>query len=260
MKLNCSIVEDLLPLYLEELCSEESKSALEEHLRECHSCSEKFARMKNGQIIPHTETSETKPLIQDYAKKVRHHRICAGISIAFICLLAICALTILGLTLLDMRRAANPPIYELEDGVYNLTSAALESTAEELEQYVFYTNTAKISVKVDGNRHFQGTFMLWDKENSGSFIQICEVDEKTSTCTFTGLSASRRYMITCDGLAGANIAVSDGQDNSFLNSLSNVLNELGLYILLPKTSEYLALNASNVPLSRLSRILAASSL
>ena len=33
MKLNCNIVDDLLPLYLEDICSEDSKAALEKHLQ-----------------------------------------------------------------------------------------------------------------------------------------------------------------------------------------------------------------------------------
>ena len=48
MKLNCSIVDDLLPLYLENDCSEDSKVALEEHLKQCPACSEKLERMKTA--------------------------------------------------------------------------------------------------------------------------------------------------------------------------------------------------------------------
>lgn len=38
MKLNCKIVEDLLPLYVDNVCSEQSKQAVEEHLKECENC------------------------------------------------------------------------------------------------------------------------------------------------------------------------------------------------------------------------------
>ncbi len=226
MKLNCSIVEDLLPLYLEELCSEESKTALEEHLHECHACMEKLGRMKSGDILQRAEKQEAKHHVHDYAKKVRRHRIRIGISITLICLLAVCVFSILGLTILDMRREANPAVFELEDGVHDLTSATLEITSEEIGQYVFYTNSTKIKVIVEGDGHFQGTVMLWDKEGSGNFIQIGEVNEKASACIFTGLSAAMRYEMTCDGLAGTKIAVSDGRTNSFWNSLLNVLNEI----------------------------------
>lgn len=38
MRLSCGIVMDLLPLYEEGICSEETKKAVEEHLKECKKC------------------------------------------------------------------------------------------------------------------------------------------------------------------------------------------------------------------------------
>lgn len=38
MKLPCDIVQDLLPLYEDDLCSQATREAVEEHLRECESC------------------------------------------------------------------------------------------------------------------------------------------------------------------------------------------------------------------------------
>ena len=38
MKLKCEIVQDLLPLYEDEVCSEASRTVVEEHLKECVSC------------------------------------------------------------------------------------------------------------------------------------------------------------------------------------------------------------------------------
>ncbi|MBR5943807.1 MAG: zf-HC2 domain-containing protein, partial [Lachnospiraceae bacterium] len=38
MKYECKVIEDLLPLYKDGICSEESKKAVEEHLNECPEC------------------------------------------------------------------------------------------------------------------------------------------------------------------------------------------------------------------------------
>lgn len=38
MKLPCDIVQDLLPLYEDNLCSQATREAIEEHLRECEKC------------------------------------------------------------------------------------------------------------------------------------------------------------------------------------------------------------------------------
>ncbi len=226
MKVTCGIVEDLLPLYMEDMCSEESKAALEEHIEACPACSEKAARMKNGAVIPQMKNQDRRFPIADYVKKVKRHRIRVGISAALICALAVCVLVLLGLTIIDMRREANPYIFEVENGVYDLTSAALECTAEDIGQYIFYTNSTKIEMTVKNDDDFHGTVMLWDTQYGDNFIQINDVDEKADTCIFTACSAAKRYKITCEGLAGATITVCDGRTVNFWNSFIHVVNGL----------------------------------
>lgn len=38
MKISCEIVKDLLPLYHDEICSEQSRIVVDEHLQECENC------------------------------------------------------------------------------------------------------------------------------------------------------------------------------------------------------------------------------
>ena len=45
-KLKCSIVEDLMPLYIEDLLSEETKKEIELHLDECKDCKEVYDELK----------------------------------------------------------------------------------------------------------------------------------------------------------------------------------------------------------------------
>ena len=47
-KLKCSIVEDLMPLYIEDLLSEETKKEIELHLDECEDCKEVYDELKKG--------------------------------------------------------------------------------------------------------------------------------------------------------------------------------------------------------------------
>lgn len=42
---NCEIIKDLLPLYIDKCCSEESIEAVETHLRECEDCKSVFESM-----------------------------------------------------------------------------------------------------------------------------------------------------------------------------------------------------------------------
>ena len=226
MKLNCNIVDDLLPLYLEDICSEDSKAALEKHLQECSACREKLARMKSSDILYKVEKLEGQLPIAEYARKVKRHRVRIGILAVLFCAIAACILALCGLAIIDMHRQANPTVYEVEEGTYNLTAANLNGQAEEIEQYVFYTNSTQIQVKVQGDGNFRGTVMLWSTEDTKNFIQIGEINERTNTVTFTGCSAARRYRITCDNLEGATVTVSEGRTVNFWNSMWNVLQEI----------------------------------
>ncbi len=63
-RISCNVTKDLLPSYLDEICSEESRGLVEEHLRECASCKEFLAKLQNQDMG--NETSKI-----DYLKKVR---------------------------------------------------------------------------------------------------------------------------------------------------------------------------------------------
>lgn len=48
MKYTCGMIQDLLPLYLDGVCSEESKKAIETHLSECSDCKKFYTAMREA--------------------------------------------------------------------------------------------------------------------------------------------------------------------------------------------------------------------
>ncbi|MBQ9506155.1 MAG: zf-HC2 domain-containing protein [Clostridia bacterium] len=50
--MNCKIIEDLLPLYAEGICSDESRAAVEAHIAGCVSCGEKLRLLKTDVPSP----------------------------------------------------------------------------------------------------------------------------------------------------------------------------------------------------------------
>jgi len=38
MNISCEIIRDLLPLYVDDVCSDDSRELVEHHLRDCESC------------------------------------------------------------------------------------------------------------------------------------------------------------------------------------------------------------------------------
>lgn len=225
MNISCKIAEDLLPLYLDDSCSEDSRAALEEHLHGCPSCRAKLKRMQSD-VTDGVHIEKSAPQLTGYAKKVRNHRIRAAVSVVLAIILLSSVLALGYLAVRDMYAQSSPIAFEVEPGTYNLTANDLETTAEEIGQYVFYTNYSQIEVTVRGNDSYQGTIMLWNTANNSGFIQIHDVSSKKPDCTFTGLSASNRYQITCDNLDGAELTVSEGRTISFWHSLQSVLSDM----------------------------------
>lgn len=61
---DCAIVKDLLPLYIEDMVSEETESFINEHLNECETCCNELEALKNDEAIITTEVNpenEIKP-------------------------------------------------------------------------------------------------------------------------------------------------------------------------------------------------------
>lgn len=50
MKTECEMIRDLLPLYTDEVCSETSRALVEEHLKECPSCSALLVRIRETEL------------------------------------------------------------------------------------------------------------------------------------------------------------------------------------------------------------------
>lgn len=58
MKRECSLIRDLLPLYVEQMVSEESKKIIEEHLAQCPSCKKVYEEMTERELGMRPEMGE----------------------------------------------------------------------------------------------------------------------------------------------------------------------------------------------------------
>lgn len=52
MKVSCNIIRDILPLYAEDLASEDTKRLVDEHLCGCDECTRELGTLKKVQVIP----------------------------------------------------------------------------------------------------------------------------------------------------------------------------------------------------------------
>lgn len=71
-KLNCEIIKDLIPLYIDKVCSNETKAMVEEHLGECESCAEFCSALENAPTLPALDSDIDKAVVK-VGKKMKKH-------------------------------------------------------------------------------------------------------------------------------------------------------------------------------------------
>lgn len=83
MSLPCKIIEDMLPMYCDKVCSEESAAFVEAHLKECPHCSQMLADLRYDIGIPEPKIDDSKPLrkLQKRYKKMRLGWLIAAIAV-----------------------------------------------------------------------------------------------------------------------------------------------------------------------------------
>ena len=71
-KIPCEIIRDLLPLYQDDICSEKSRNAIEEHIKECESCRTYLKKME-GEIPIETDKIEGTEGSGSFLKKYQEN-------------------------------------------------------------------------------------------------------------------------------------------------------------------------------------------
>ncbi len=72
MRIPCEIITDLLPLYIDGVCGEETKGYVKEHLETCDSCSQKYRYMTADVAEPPMSLTEDEKRIKRGIRRLRH--------------------------------------------------------------------------------------------------------------------------------------------------------------------------------------------
>ena len=149
----CGIIRDLLPLYIDDVCNEESKQAVENHLSECEKCRNYYESMKSteGFVAKENDNSEDMKMANNLKnvkskinKKIRNIVIGAVAAMVFV---------IVGVTLLfnvalkevspdDVIVSAN--VYSFEELIENSASNVPNS-----ESVTIYSDDSDNSQKIE---------------------------------------------------------------------------------------------------------------
>ena len=105
MKRECSIVRDVLPLYFENMVSEDTAVFVKEHLENCSDCAAELECLKSGKKLIRRETSERENdtnVITAVKKKIakRIFKIVGVVCLVFVVYLVLILLYIVLVTLL----------------------------------------------------------------------------------------------------------------------------------------------------------------
>ena len=90
MKLPCTVIEDMLPVYIDGICADETEALVAEHLAQCSKCRDMLEKMRTSVEIPE-EPDDIKPLqaIQKRWERSKRASVRKGICIALAALLIV---------------------------------------------------------------------------------------------------------------------------------------------------------------------------
>ena len=180
-KLQCEIVQDLLPSYVDGLTSEVTNEAVEEHLKACDGCTKVKERMEEKEPpVVDAEQRQEIDFLKKTRKKTRNSILISGLLVVAIMLgvfyvknfivgtqidpqLVACNVSVSGDylavsgTLTDSARAVSKTYFEEEDGVITLSfKGALVGAFHKGDFYEEYTATKPITQVRLGDK------IIWD--------------------------------------------------------------------------------------------------
>ncbi len=74
-KITCGVVRDLIPLVADEVCGEESRAAVEEHVKTCESCAKALSDARAATPAPVTDEKAAKGFKKALKKEGRRFRL-----------------------------------------------------------------------------------------------------------------------------------------------------------------------------------------
>ena len=119
--ITCEVIEDLLPLYCDGICSADSRGIVEAHLQTCPKCSELLKKMQTECSISDEAEDKHEELVRDMASTWRDSvkkSFCRGVLIT----LFTCLILAGGYWALSRRIMVTVPLSRLEATVESVTN------------------------------------------------------------------------------------------------------------------------------------------
>lgn len=155
---SCSVIQDLLPLYVDGACSKESAQLIEAHIRECDGCREIFVGMKEDMQlppvyeVPQQEFKAIKSLAKAWKKTKLYAWLKGGLLATLACILLVAAyvgLTQWSIVPVSAEKFKVSDVYQLSDGSisYRLSAVDGYEIRSIVQTYDEYGNSYKLGYR-----------------------------------------------------------------------------------------------------------------
>ncbi len=179
MKIPCNMVQDLLPSYIDDICSEETTKQVEEHLGKCQNCEKKYREMKGE--LPEKLMQEPEEVLSEEFQPMKKIRKRHTWHVAI--LAATIVLVIIGGSIIASKKNANSYSAGYGEGTTEGYSTGysegyVDATAENpdlLTMKVETLNTGEILIEL--------LYLMKEKWNHGEALYVVREKEATS-CYF----------------------------------------------------------------------------
>ena len=149
----CGIIRDLLPLYLDNVCNEESKQAVENHLSECEKCRSYYETMKSTDGFVEKQNDNSEDMKMANSLKNVKLKINQKIRNIILCSVAAVLLFVIGFNVLFNAaiKEVSPDAVSVSANVFSLEEL-VENPAQSVpdsESVIIFSSDSDNSQKVD---------------------------------------------------------------------------------------------------------------
>ena len=109
MKISCEIIKDLLPMYHDGICSNDSRAMIEEHLTECDSCKAELQAMEEVLFLNNKDQNlKEAEAVQKLSRRWKQGMLNSLLKGVLLTLLVTAAIVIVLYLFMDIRALPNP--------------------------------------------------------------------------------------------------------------------------------------------------------
>ncbi len=195
IRITCDVVRDLIPLYVDDVLSEDSRKIVEEHINECTDCKKYCSNLKEGTMQLSEKSRHDKEMIKSISREISRKRTMA-VALAVVIVVFIAAAVLFG-TVDGMRQEMVSGEFSAESSV-SADIIELHNKEIELKKQIFALDKDNfVDIRVD---------MAGDAINDIDEASICIVS-KTAVDDIEMKNRIKEIAARCLEVEAANIEV-----------------------------------------------------